>query len=368
MREIPWENGQPLFLLDFQSPEGEPLEVSPRQLCKRLDGMAKDMGFLAKTSAEYEFWVFQESPQSAEDKYYRDLAALTPGMFGYSCTRASLNSELFEAIFSGMGEFGVPIEGIHTETGPGVLEVAITYDDIVIAADNAALFKTGLKELLGKNDLLVTFMAKWNAKLPGSSGHLHQSLWDLEGQNNLFYDSGAERGMSDSFRHYLAGVLHTLPEFTALYAPTINSYRRLVPGMWAPTRACWAPDNRTAALRTIHGPKPSSTRVEMRVTGADINPYIAFSACLAGGLYGIKNKLELPSQLKGNAYQASKEAAPPLPGNLEQAVEMLHASEAAREMLGDAFVDHYCATRTWEVREAAKAVTDWELKRYFEII
>jgi glutamine synthetase len=211
-------------------------------------------------------------------------------------------------------------------------------------------------------------MAKWNAKLPGSSGHLHQSLWDLEGQNNLFYDSGAEHGMSDSFRHYLAGVLHTLPEFTALYAPTINSYRRLVPGMWAPTRACWAPENRTAALRTIHGPKPSSTRVEMRVTGADINPYIAFSACLAGGLYGIKNKLELPSQLKGNAYQASKEAAPPLPGNLEQAVEMLHASEAAREMLGDAFVDHYCATRTWEVREAAKAVTDWELKRYFEII
>ena len=213
-----------------------------------MDQMAKDMGFRAKTSAEFEFWIFQETAQSAADKKYSDMVPLTPGMFGYSCTRASLNSELFEAIFTGMAEFGIPIEGLHTETGPGVLEAAITYGDMVDAADNGALFKTGLKELLGKNELMVTFMAKWNAQLPGSSGHLHQSLWDLDGSKNLFHDEKGELGMSATFRHYLAGVLHTLPEFTAMYAPTINSYRRLVPGMWAPTRACWAPENRTAGL------------------------------------------------------------------------------------------------------------------------
>ena len=367
-RSIPWEGDCPLFLVDFQAPDGNPLAVSPRQACQRVFAKAQSMGFLPKLSAEYEFWLFQETPESLREKRFGGLTPLDPGMFGYSAVRAGMSQELMEDIFTGMAAFDVPLEGLHTETGPGVYEAAITYDDMLPAADKGALFKTGMKELCARHDLAVTFMAKWSNTLPGSSGHIHQSLWDLESKNNAFHDPNGNMGMSKTFEHYLAGVLHTLPEFTALYAPTINSYRRLVPGLWAPTRACWAADNRTASLRTIHGPKPASTRLELRVTGADINPYIAFAACVGAGLWGIENQLELPPPVSGNAYAATLEAAPRLPANLSEATAMLRASKAARAQLGDAFVDHYCATRDWEVHEAAKAVTDWELARYFEVI
>ncbi|MFT5434819.1 MAG: glutamine synthetase [Myxococcota bacterium] len=365
-RQIPWEGGQPFFLLDFENDDGSPLEVSPRQLCQRVEQLAADDGFEVMAAAEFEFFVFRETSDTVREKDYRGMTALTPGMFGYSCVRAAQNVELFDELFSGMREFDIEIEGLHTETGPGVLEAAIRYDTMTRSADKGALFKTGTKEILGQNGLIATFMAKWNSDLPGSSGHLHQSLW--KDGKPAFYDPNGYRTMSVTFQHYLAGVLHLLGDFTALYAPTINSYRRLVPGMWAPTRACWSPDNRTASLRTIHNPSPSSSRLETRVTGADINPHIALAATVAAGLYGIRNKLPLPPEIKGNAYEMSEADAPPIPSSLTEAVARLRQSAPAREMLGDAFVDHYCATREWEVRQAQKAVTDWELRRYFEII
>ena len=367
LRYIPWEEDQPLFLCDFMAPDGSPLSVSPRQLAQRVVQKAHAMGFVAKTSAEFEFWVFDESPDSVREKEYRNLESLTPGMFGYSCIRASQNRPLFNDMFTGMKAFGIPLEGLHTETGPGVLEAAITYDELLRSADNGALFKTATKEICYQHGLMSTFMAKWKQTLPGSSGHLHQSLWTLDDEP-AFYNANDALKMSKTFKHYVAGVLHTMPEFTALYAPTINSYRRLVPGMWAPTRACWAPENRTASLRTIHSPKPSSSRMELRVTGADINPYIAFSAAVAAGLWGIENEIELPEPASGNAYTLPEDIAPPLPATLEEASARLRQSSIARDLFGDAFVDHYCATRDWEVRQFRKAVTDWELSRYFEII
>ncbi|MFT7622975.1 MAG: glutamine synthetase [Myxococcota bacterium] len=366
LRRIPWEGGQPLYLIDFEAPDGSPLEVSPRQLLKKINDRATGMGFDAQFSLEFEFWMFKETPQSVRDKGYKQMVPLTPGMFGYSILRTGANNELFTEIFSQMKAFGIPIEGLHTETGPGVLEVAIEYDQILKSADRGSLFKTGMKEIAVRNGLMATFMAKWSADLPGSSGHMHQSLW-RDGKP-AFYDADDALGMSDTFKHYVAGILETMPEFAALYAPTINSYRRLVPGAWAPTRACWAPENRTGSLRTIHTPKPSSSRLELRVTGADINPHIACAAALAAGLWGIENKVPLRPPVKGNAYTLPESEAPALPTTLAQASNRLRHSKIAREILGDGFVDHYCATRDWEARQAAVAVTDWELDRYFEII
>ncbi len=365
-RRIPWEAGQPFFLIDFHTSDRAPHPASPRQLLQKIDARAKEMGYTAKFSAEFEYWLFRETPHSVREKGYRQMTPLTPGMFGYSCARATENSELFSRIFTDMKAFDVDLEGLHTETGPGVLEAAITYDDVVRAADKACLFKTGMKELAIRHDCIATFMAKWTKKLPGSSGHSHQSLW--RGDTNAFYDADDALGMSDIFKHYVAGVLETMGDFAALYAPTINSYRRLVPGMWAPTRACWAPDNRTGSARTIHGPKPSSSRLEFRVPGADMNAYIAFAGMLAAGLWGIENKVPLRPAVTGNAYALPESEAPSLPATLADASARLRKSKIARELLGDVFVDHYCSTRDWEVQQAASVVTDWELRRYFEVI
>ena len=225
------------------------------------------------------------------------------------------------------------------------------------------LFKTGAKQIAYNHGFMATFMAKWNSDLPGCGGHMHQSLWTRAG--NAFYDATDPMKMSDTFRHYLAGQMQLLPEFTAFYAPNINSYKRLVDGMWAPTRVTWGVDNRTVSLRAIPG-SPNSTRLEIRVPGADINPYVAMAAALAAGLYGIEHKLELPSgPISGNAYEAD---APILPRNLNEAADALDKSAAARELFGDAFVDHYVSSRRWEWRRYGQAVTNWELQRYFEII
>jgi glutamine synthetase len=255
---------------------------------------------------------------------------------------------------------------LHTETGPGVYEAAITYSDALLAADRGVLFKASVKEIAQRHDIVPTFMARWNDKLPGSSGHIHQSLVNIDSGTPAFFDDKDPNRMSDTFKHYLAGIIKLLPELLPMLAPTVNSYKRLVEGFWAPTRSNWGIDNRTTALRVIPGSK-SSTRLEIRVGGADINPYLAVSACLAAGAYGIRHKLPLTtSAIKGNAYE-SKEGER-LPSTLEEAALKFKNSKTAREILGDDFVDHFANTRLWEWRQHKAAVTDWELKRYFEII
>lgn len=363
LRVVPWEPGTAAMLCDFRDAEGGPHPACPRSLLKRVIDRAERLGFRATFAVEFEFFFFKESPQSLHDKHFRGLTPLDPGMFGYSWVRSGQDSDLMREIFDGLADFHVELEGLHTETGPGVYEAAIRYDDALRAADKAALFKTALKELAHRRGLSVTFMAKWNADLPGCSGHLHQSLWK-EGRN-VFFDAGDERGMSTIMRRYVAGQMALMQELTALYSPTVNSYKRYVPGVWAPLVASWGEENRTCAIRLIGMGEEKAQRVEYRQTAADINPFVAIAACLGAGLWGIEHELELGPETRGDP---GTDGAGRLPRTLREATALLDKSAAARELFGREFVDHYVRTRDWESRCYEKAVTDWELARYFEII
>ena len=365
-RKIPWEQDLPFFLADFVSAEGKISPVCPRNLLKKVKQEAVDAGFQPYFSQEFEWFNFEETPHSLQEKGFLNPKPMTPGMFGYSILRASLKSAFFNDLFDLLGKFDVPLEGLHTETGPGVYEAAILYSDILEAADRAVLFKTGTKEIAYRHGIMASFMAKWHKDLPGCSGHVHQSLWDQESKKNLFYDEADVHKMSDIMQSYVAGQLHCLPHILPLYAPTINSYKRLVEGAWAPTTLTWGTDNRTTALRVLCG-SLKSARLETRVCGSDANPYLAMAASLASGLYGIKNNLKLEQpQTVGNGYRELKYGI--LPKNLDDATQAMKKSELANQLFGADFVDHFIRTREWEWSQFAAVVTDWELKRYFEII
>jgi glutamine synthetase len=363
-RVIPWEPDTAALVLDFLNEDGSPYEPSPRQLLRRVGERARAMGFLPRVGSEFEYFVFRETPESLRAKGWRELATLSPGMFGYSWLRSSANSALVHAIVDGCDAFGIPVEGMHTETGPGVYETAVRYDDLERAGDAAALFKTAVKEICARRGLTACFMAKWDARLPGCSGHLHASLWSLDGARNLFHDPAGRWGTSDVLRWFVGGQLALMPELTALHWPTINSYKRSVENTWAPTTATWGRENRTCALRVI-GDSEKSTRIEYRQPGADANPLVSMAASVAAGLWGIAHEVEPPAPCAANGYAAG---AAPLPRTLKEAVELLRRSEAARELLGEGFVDHFVRTREWEVRKFERAVTTWELERYLEII
>ncbi len=363
-RSIPWENDRPFFLCNYVGSRDD-MVVCPRRTLQRVLDRAASMGYRSYMGLEFEWFNFRETPGSAHGKGYRDLEPLTPGMFGYSILRQSQNQGFFDALLRELRAFGVPLEGLHTETGPGVYEAAIVYSEPMEAADRAVLFKAGAKEIGHRFGIMPTFMARYATGLPGCSGHTHQSLWDADGTTNLFYDASDPDKISPLFRHYMAGVLTLLPELLALVAPTVNSYKRLVDGYWAPTKPTWGVDNRTVACRVIPG-SSKSTRLEFRVPGSDVNPYLACAASLAAGLYGIEHELELRPATTGSGYHDP--TAERLPRNLQQAAELLAGSTVLRDLLGDGFVEHYAATRDWEWRQFQDSVTDWERSRYFEII
>lgn len=361
-RKIPWENDVPFFLCELT---GDASYVCPRNLLKGIINKAHALDYSPVFSQEFEWFNFEETPKSANEKKFRDLNPLSPGMFGYSILRSTLRNDFFNALFDQLHKFDIPLEGLHTETGPGVYEAAINYSDILTASDRAVLFKTGVKEIAYKHGIMATFMAKWSENLPGCSGHIHQSLWDKKNERNLFYDEKEPENISAMFKSYIAGQLYCLPYILPMYAPTVNSYKRLVEGAWAPTTLTWAVDNRTVALRALpHGDK--SARVETRVVGSDSNPYLAMAACLASGLYGIEKKLELQAPTSGNGYKDTSHGI--LPTNLWEATQAMKQSDLAKELFGDKFVTHFTQTREWEWRQFSKVVTDWEVKRYFEII
>ncbi|UKJ07323.1 glutamine synthetase family protein [Solitalea lacus] len=365
-RKIPWENDVPFFLGDFIDEKDAPSIACPRQLLRKVMEQCEQEGFKPYFSQEFEWFNFEETPSSLHEKGFRNLKSLSPGMFGYSILRSSLKNAFMTDLFELLKCFDVPIEGLHTETGPGVYEAAILYTDILEAADRAALFKTAVKEIGYKHGIIATFIAKLNENLPGCSGHVHQSLWDKESQQNLFYDEHDPQKMSPLFRSYIAGQLYCLPQILPMVAPTINSYKRLVEGAWAPTTVTWSVDNRTVALRALPLNK-KSTRLETRVVGSDVNPYLAMAACLASGLYGVRKQLILaqPATI-GNGYRDYSNGT--MPRSLEEATQQMKQSTLAKELFGEAFVEHFTSTREWECRQFAKAVTDWELKRYLEII
>ncbi len=363
LREIPWEPKTALFLGEFA---GHAESVCPRATLRRVLERARGMGYAVSAAAEFEFFMFEETPDSVREKGYRDLKPMTPGSFGYSMLRSTVHAELYQELLDLSQSMRFPIEGLHTETGPGVLEAALVYCEALEAADRAALFKTFTKVLAQRHGLMATFMAKWSNSVPGQSGHLHVSMKTLDGKT-VFHDPSQSDEMSDAMRWFIGGQQALMPELLSMVASTVNSYSRLVPGFWAPTSATWGVENRTTALRVIKG-GPSSQRVEYRIAAADINPYLALSVAIGSGLWGIEHKIEPDAPINGNAYEREHAKKRRLPSTLHEAAERLLASKAGRELFGDAFVEHHAVTRQHEEREFRKAITDWELARYFEII
>jgi len=365
LRKVPWNENVPFFLADFSNDKNVNA-ACPRTLLKNIKKQCIDLGYTALFSKEFEWFNFKETPQSLQDKNFSNLQPITPGMFGYSLLRTSQYQSFYNDLFNLLRQFNVPLEGLHTETGPGVYEAAIEYADVLEAADRAVLFKTGVKEIAYRHEIIASFMAKWNKNLPGCSGHIHQNLLNANGKENLFHDANAENGMSKLMEHYIAGQLHCLPHIMPMFAPTTNSYKRFVEGAWASISVSWGIENRTTALRVINN-TAKHTRLETRVPGADANPYLSIAASLASGLYGIKNKLPLTiPPTKGNEYE--NKASQKLPKTLDEATKAMKNSPIAKELFGEAFVNHFIMTREWEWSQYSESIENWELKRYFEIV
>ncbi len=364
LRFAPWNDNIPYFIADMSADE-HIAPICPRTILRNVQSKAHAMGFSAIFAQEFEWFNFQATPTELEQLNYQNIEPLSPSMFGYSQLRPSLYSDYFNDLFDGLLGFNIPLEGLHTETGPGVYEAAIDKDSILNAADKACLLKTAVKEIAYRHKIVPSFMAKFKENLPGCSGHLHQSLWSIKGDVNLFAAKNNQQ-IPELMQHYMAGILHCLPHILPMYAPTINSYKRLNGGDWAPNTISWGIDNRTTAIRVLPS-QSNAARLELRVPGSDVNPYLAMAASLASGLYGIENKLALEqTACKGSAYSDKTQAL--LPNNLLQATLDMQKSNLAQELFGSGFVEHFCQTRLWECKQYSTAVTDWELRRYFEII
>ncbi len=363
-RNVPWDGGVPFFLGEFVTADGAPSPICPRQTLKRVLRRAEKLGVRPMCGVEFEWFNFAETPQSWAAKRGVGPEPITPGMFGYSLLRMNHRREFFNALMDELPAFGVPIEGLHTETGPGVYEAAILFSEALEAADRAILFKAGAKEIGARFGVMPSFMAKWSQQYPGCSGHIHQSLSD--GKRNLFWHASSPRSMSALFESYLAGQLACLMEFAPMFWPTVNSYKRLVDGFWAPVKPTWGMDNRTASFRVLV-PHAKAARLETRCPGADMNPYLAMAAVLAAGLDGVEKGLRLTTPPITGTNQGAEDV-PRAPRTLMETTRVFKQSTIARDWLGDDFVDHFAATREWEWRQWLDGVTDWELKRYFEII
>ena len=366
-------DGTPYFIGEFAGPGGAS-GVCPRSLLRGVLARAERRGLIAKAGFEYEFFVFNETPDSIRAKGYRNLQPFSPGNFGYSVLRAAANAEIFEALMNYCADMRLPLEGLHCETGPGVWEAAMEAEEGLEAADRAVLFKTFCKAFFQRREQMATFMAKWSMGYPGQSGHYHFSFLNKDGSNAFASDADADANeVPDRARWALGGLVRYVPEFLPMLAPTVNSFTRLVKGAWAPTASSWGIDNRTAAFRFIPaaaGEGEDKQHIECRVGGADGNPYLAAAATLGAALTGIEERIEPPPPVLGNAYDI-EESLPPewrFAPTLREAATRFRNSVRARELFGDVFVDHFSATRLWEAQQAERHVDDWQLSRYFEIV
>jgi glutamine synthetase len=359
LRRTPWNEGTALVLADLAWHDGSPVVASPRQILRRqLDRLA-ERGWSAQVGTELEFIVFDDSYEDAWRRGYREMNPSNLYNVDYSITGTGRVEPLLRRIRNEMTTAGMTVESAKGECNLGQHEIAFRYDDALTTCDQHVIYKTGAKEIAAQSGKALTFMAKWDQR-EGNSCHIHLSLRDAFGEPVLA-DAGDEAGMSKTMRHFLAGQLAALREFTLLYAPNINSYKRYRPGSFAPTAVAWGPDNRTCALRVVgHG---HSMRFENRVPGGDVNPYLAVAAMIAAGLHGVENELELPPACTGNAYAADAEH---VPGTLREAAALWGSSALARAAFGDEVVEHYSNMARVEQDAFDSAVTDWERYRSFE--
>lgn len=363
LKVVPWEPGTASVICDIHSPDGSALTLSPRQLLKRVLGQVEQAGYSAKCGYELEFYLLKDTADDLAARGFRDLQTLTRGHHTYSVCRDTASDHVLGEIREQLAAYGIYIEASNSEHGPGQFEVNMRYCDALHAADSALLLKQSIKELAARHGYTASFIAKLSSAWAGSSGHLHQSLEAADG-DLVFANTDNPEALSPQGESYVAGVLELAKEMTALYLPTINSYKRTEGASWAGSSATWGFDNRTVALRAIPSAGPAA-RIENRIAGADANPYLVIAASLASGLHGVAKGLTPPAAIFGNGYEkAGKDALLPL--TLEDATRVLEGSNMARSLLGEEFVDHYVATRRWEIQQSRAAVTDWEVARYLE--
>lgn len=361
LRRVPWLEKTALVLCDVIEHGGEEVPHSPRAMLKRQTARMRSLGFFPAAATELEFFLFRESYEEAQQKGYRGLSLSSAYNEDYHIFQTSKEEDVMRAIRNGLHGAEIPVENSKGEASAGQAEINVRHADPLAASDRHVIVKNGCKEIAWQKGRALTFMAKWHDDAAGSSCHIHQSLQSEDGQP-LFHDPKKPLGMSDTMRHYLAGQLRHAAATALFLAPNVNSYKRFVAGTFAPTRAVWSGDNRTAGYR-VCAPGAPSVRIECRIGGADLNPYLALAALLAAGLDGIESQAELEPEFRGDAYQGD---GPRIPPTLRDAADAFAESAMLRRAFGDGVVDHYVRAARWEQEECDRRVTDWEIARGFE--
>lgn len=364
LRHVPWLEKTALVLCDvLDHHDHADLPHSPRGLLKKQVARLKERGWLAFFASELEFYLFDETYETARGKNFRGLSTASPYIQDYVIPLTTKEEAVMRAIRNGIDGAGIPVENSKGEWGPGQEEINVRYSDALEMADRHAVLKNGVKEIAAAHGKAVTFMAKYDYSLAGSSSHVHNSLWSADGKKPLFFDRDGEYTMTPLMRAWVAGQIRYARDYTWFLAPYVNSYKRFQAGTFAPTRIVWSRDNRTAGFR-LCGEGTKGIRIECRIGGADLNPYLAFAALIAAGLAGIDEKLELARPFEGDAYAVAK--LPEIPKTLRQATEALAKSRMLKSAFGEEVVEHYVHTARWEQLEYDRRVTDWELHRGFE--
>lgn len=363
LRRIPWLEGTAMVLCDMLDHHThEEVPHSPRAILKKQVKRLEAMGMKAFMATELEFFLFNQTYDDARQSGYRDLNLVSAYNEDYHIFQTTKEEDVMRAIRNGLQGAGIPVENSKGEASAGQEEINVRYAEALTMADRHAIIKNGCKEIAWSRGKAITFLAKWNYTAAGSSSHVHQSLWSLDGKP-LFFDPNGRYGMSKLMEHYVAGLLAHAGEITLALAPYINSYKRFVAGTFAPTKAVWSKDNRTAGYR-LCGDGTKGIRIECRVGGSDLNPYIAFAALLAAGIDGIEKQMELEDPFSGDAYGAA--GVREVPKTLRDATDMFTNSKLLRDAFGDDVVDHYTRAARWEQEEYDRRVTDWEVARGFE--
>ena len=364
LRRIPWLEGTALVLCDMLDHHThEEVPHSPRAILKKQVKRLESLGMKAFMATELEFFLFDQSYEAAQASGYRDLKLASAYNEDYHIFQTTKEEDVMRAIRKGLQGAEIPVENSKGEASAGQEEINVRYADALTMADRHVIIKNGCKEIAFLKGKAITFLAKWHYNAAGSSSHIHQSLWTADGKTPLFFDEKGKYGMSEAMQQYMAGLLSHASEITYFLAPYINSYKRFMAGTFAPTKAVWSEDNRTAGYR-LCGEDTKAIRVECRVGGSDLNPYLAMAALIAAGIDGIQNKLELEPAFVGDAYGGK--GVREIPRTLRDATRAMTESKMLRDAFGDDVIDHYTRAAEWEQEEYDRRITDWEVARGFE--